>query len=98
MSSSYYWKADEGELQRWFAESTWFPTALLPSKYIHWELLDLNSAKAIVEDDTELIANLIFHFNKKGEIAQLTADRYRAVDNNSYSKINGLVITVTTQG
>ena len=37
---------DESELIRWLGEAPLFPTALLPSKYLHWEQIDSNSAKA----------------------------------------------------
>jgi hypothetical protein len=75
---------DEGELMRWLGEAPLFPTSLLPSKHVRWEGIDSNSAKAIVEDKG-LIVDVVFHFNEKGEITQLTADRHRSVDN-SYSK------------
>jgi hypothetical protein len=42
-------ETDEGELLRWLAEAPWFPTSLLPSKYLHWEGVNSNSAKAVVE-------------------------------------------------
>ena len=78
-------ETDEAELMRWLAERTWFPTALLPSKYVRWEPLDSSSAKATVKQDNGLTATTVFYFNSKGEITQLTADRFRAVGN-SYSK------------
>ena len=70
----------------WYPEVTLFPTDLLPSKNFQWEQIDSNSAKDIVKD-RELTVDAIFQFNEKGEIVQMTADRYRAVDN-SYSKNN----------
>lgn len=36
---------NEGEMQRWLAESVWFPTNLLPSKTITWAAIDENSSK-----------------------------------------------------
>jgi hypothetical protein len=75
---------DEAELVRWLAEVPLFPTALLPSKNFQREQIDSNSAKDIVKD-RDLTVDVIFHFNEKGEIVQMTSDRYRAVDN-SYSK------------
>ena len=86
---------DEAELVRWLAEAPLFPTDLLPSKNFQGEQIDSNSAKAIV-NDRELTVYIIFHFNEKGEIVQMTADRYRAVDN-SYSKDKWLVITEIIQ-
>jgi len=77
-------KLDESELQRWLAEAPWFPTALLPSRNLHWEEIDKSSARAVVKDDSDgptITANAIFHFNEKGEIVEVVADRYRSVDN-----------------
>lgn len=71
---------DESELMRWLAEAPLFPTALLPSSYLHWEPVNSDSAKAII-DYTGAKVEALFHFNKKGEIVQMNADRYRAVDN-----------------
>jgi hypothetical protein len=77
-------ETDEGELLRWLAEAPWFPTALLPSKYLSWEEINSNSAKAVVEYDG-LTVSAIFYFNEKGEMTQMVADRYRTMGN-SYSK------------
>ncbi|HET6590816.1 MAG TPA: DUF6544 family protein [Candidatus Nitrosocosmicus sp.] len=71
---------DQSELMRWLAESPLFPTALLPSNYLHWEPVDSDSAKAMINYSGTKVEAL-FHFNKKGEIIQMNADRYRAVDN-----------------
>ncbi len=62
----------------------WFPTALLPSTYPHWEAIDSNSAKVIVKYGG-IKSIVTFYFNEKGPIVKLNADRYRAV-NNSYLK------------
>jgi len=80
---------DESELQRWLAEAPWFPTALLPNKNLHWEEIDRSSARAVVKDDSNglaITAAAVFYFNEKGEIVKVIADRYRSVDNNTYSK------------
>ena len=77
-------ESDESELMRWFAETPWFPTSLLPNKYLHWEEVNSSSAKAIVEYGS-IKASVIFYFNEQGQIVKLNADRYRSV-NNSYSK------------
>jgi hypothetical protein len=39
-----------GELLRHFAESVWFPTALLPSQGVVWQAVDDTSAKATMTD------------------------------------------------
>jgi hypothetical protein len=77
-------KSDESELMRWLAETPWFPTSLLPNKYLHWEGVNSSSAKAIIEYEN-IKASVIFYFNEQGQIVKLNADRYRAT-NNSYSK------------
>jgi uncharacterized protein DUF6920 len=33
----------QGELLRWFAETAWYPTALLPSQGVHWLAVDFNA-------------------------------------------------------
>lgn len=40
----------EGELMRFFAETAWYPTALLPSQGVTWEALDDHSARAVLVD------------------------------------------------
>ena len=71
---------DESERMRGLAEAPLFPTALLPSSYLHWEPVDSDSAKAIIDYGRTRVEAL-FHFDKKVEIVQMNADRYRAVDN-----------------
>ncbi len=71
---------DESELMRWLAEAPLFPTALLPSNYLHWEPVDSDSAKAIIDYNGTNV-EMLYHFNKKGEIVLMNTDRYRAVDN-----------------
>ncbi len=75
---------DSGELIRWLGEAPLFPTALLPSNYLQWQEIDLNSARAVV-NFTGLTVSLIFHFSEKGEITTVEGDRYRSV-NNTYVK------------
>lgn len=97
---------DESELQRWLAEAPWFPTALLPSRNLHWEEIDESSARVVVKDNSNGLtttATAIFYFNEKGEIIEVNADRYRSVDNKyskqkwigyyrDYKKIEGMMI------
>jgi len=73
---------DSGELMRWLGEAPLFPTALLPSNYLQWQEIDLNSARAVV-NFAGLTVSLIFHFNEKGEITRMEGDRFRSI-NNSY--------------
>jgi hypothetical protein len=95
-------ESDESELLRWLAETPWFPTSLLPSKYLHWEKINSSYAKAIIELG-KLKTEVIFYFNEKGQIVKLNADRYRTVNNSyskdkwigyyrDYTKVNGMMI------
>jgi hypothetical protein len=68
---------NQGELLRFFAETTWYPTALLPSQGVHWEAIDDTSARATLTDGTTTVS-LVFEFNAEGAIAKMRADaRYR---------------------
>jgi Family of unknown function (DUF6920) len=69
-----------GALQRYLAESAWFPTALLPSDRLVWNELDAYSAVAKITD-RGIEASLEFHFNEAGEIENVFAPgRYRYAD------------------
>jgi hypothetical protein len=68
---------NQGELLRFFAETTWYPTALLPSQGVRWEAIDDTSARATLTDGTTTVS-LVFEFNTEGAIATMRADaRYR---------------------
>jgi hypothetical protein len=45
-------EAAQGELLRFFAETAWYPTALLPSQGVRWEAIDDTSARATLTDDS----------------------------------------------
>ena len=67
----------QGELLRFFAEATWYPTALLPSQGVRWEAIDDNSARATLIDSTTTVS-AVYQFNPEGTIATFRADaRYR---------------------
>lgn len=51
-----------GELLRYFAESVWFPTALLPSQGVVWQPVDDTSAKATLTDGP-ISVTLLFRFD-----------------------------------
>ena len=69
-----------GELLRYFAEATWYPTALLPSQGVHWKAVDDCSAEATMKDG-ETVATLLFRFDSNGLIASMRAEsRARGVD------------------
>jgi hypothetical protein len=50
-----------GELLRHFAESVWFPTALLPSQGVVWQAVDDTSAKAMMTDGPTSVT-MLFRF------------------------------------
>lgn len=62
-----------GEFMRYFAESPWYPTALLPSQGVRWEAVDDDSAKATLIDGPITLA-LLFRFNDAGLIASVRAE------------------------
>lgn len=53
----------EGELMRFFAEATWYPTALLPSQGTRWEPVDDHSAHATLTDGN-ISVTMLFTFNE----------------------------------
>lgn len=61
---------DLGELMRYCAESTWYPTALLPSQGVRWEPLGEDRAIARFEDG-QLSTELEFVFGEDGFITSV---------------------------
>jgi len=67
-----------GALQRYLAESVWFPTALLPRNGLVWSPLDASHARATLTDRGTSVS-LDFEFGPTGEIVSTyTAGRQRA--------------------
>ena len=66
---------DEGELQRWLAESVWFPTNLLPSEYVNWTAIDDNTAKLSFKYKTTAFEFTV-SFNAVGEITEIEGERF----------------------
>lgn len=62
-----------GEFMRYFAETAWYPTALLPSQGVRWEALDDGSANATIVDGP-LTLTLLFRFNNAGLIDSFRAE------------------------
>jgi hypothetical protein len=62
-----------GEFMRYFAESPWYPTALLPSQGVRWEAVDDASARATLVDGP-ISLTLLFRFNDAGLIASVRAE------------------------
>lgn len=61
-----------GEFMRFFAETPWYPTALLPSQGVQWAAVDATSAKATLVDGS-VTPTLLFHFNDAGLIDSVRA-------------------------
>lgn len=70
---------NEGEFQRWLAESVWFPTNLLPSEKLHWSPIDTNTAKLIFSYN-ELSVTYVVTFNSIGEITEMQTSRFMEKD------------------
>lgn len=68
---------NQGELLRFFAEATWYPTALLPSQGVRWDAIDDTSARGTLTDGATTVS-LVFQFNAQGAIDTIRAEaRYR---------------------
>jgi len=68
-------KIDEGSLQRYLAEIAWFPSAAR-MKYIEWETLDDNRAKATLSYGGSSGSG-IFEFDEEGRFVSFTAMRFK---------------------
>jgi hypothetical protein len=62
-----------GEFMRFFAETAWYPTALLPSQGVRWEAVDDRSANATLLDGP-LTLTLLLRFNDAGLIDSFRAE------------------------
>ncbi|MGS5085732.1 DUF6920 family protein [Hydrogenophaga sp. A37] len=62
-----------GELMRFFAETAWYPTALLPSQGVRWAAVDDHSANATLTDGA-LTLTLLFRFDDAGLMASVRAE------------------------
>ena len=62
-----------GEFMRFFAETPWYPTALLPSQGVQWAAVDGTSANASINDGPVTLT-LKFHFNDAGLIDSVRAE------------------------
>ncbi len=80
----------QGELLRWFAEAAWYPTALLPSQGVRWEVVDDRSATATMQDGATSVT-LLFRFNADDMIASMRAEARGAT-------INGVMIPTPWEG
>lgn len=62
-----------GEFMRYFAETPWYPTALLPSQGVRWQAAGDASANATLVDG-QLTLTLLFSFSEAGTIASVRAE------------------------
>jgi hypothetical protein len=100
---------DKGALQRYLAESVWFPTALLPSQGVVWREIDDFRAEAEIAD-AGITVSLEFEFNEKGEVISVySPKRYREVSGkyeptpwkgifSKYMDASGYLIPIEAEG
>lgn len=70
---------NEAALQRWLAETAWFPTALLPGQAVTWTAVDDSTARATAVAGATT-ASLDFHFGPDSLVAWVGTDaRARSV-------------------
>ena len=70
---------DQGSLLRLLGELTWCPTVFLDARYVSWEPVDADRARATLRvGGREVTAT--FEFGPDGMPARFTAERYRDVD------------------
>ena len=67
---------NEAELQRWLAESVWFPTNLLPDERLLWDPIDSHKALLTFSAGNVQIFFKV-SFNDKGEIVEFETKRYK---------------------
>jgi len=81
IADSWGLELDKSGLFRYISEAVLFPTKLLPSKNLFWNVLDSNIAEIKFTDgEISVVAKLFF--NKQNLIERIeTFDKYRALDN-----------------
>ena len=89
-------------LQRFLAETVWYPTALLPGSGLSWSAIDDTSARVTLTDGATT-ASLDVTFGERGEMTTVSTMRYRDVKGTSvltrwvgrhadYKRIDGMMI------
>ena len=66
-------EAAQGELMRFFGETAWYPTALLPSQGVQWEAVDDTSARATLKDGKTTVT-MLFRFNEDNLIESVRVE------------------------
>jgi hypothetical protein len=95
---------NSGALHRYLLESTWIPTALLPSQGVGWEPIGDRSARATLSD-APITLSMDVHFGEQGEIVRVEAQRMRDVDGTGvltpfvahvreYQRFDGMMVPV----
>jgi hypothetical protein len=72
------WVLAQGEFVRFFAETAWYPTALLPSQGVHWEAVDEHSAKATLADG-KISVMMLVNFNGADLIESVSVEARAAM-------------------
>jgi hypothetical protein len=72
-------EVDVATLIRYLSEAIWFPYALLPSEWLHWEALDNRSARAILTDRGRSVTG-VYTFDAEGRPVAFDAERPRDVE------------------
>jgi hypothetical protein len=71
---------NSGSLHRYLAEAVWYPTALLPTEKLRWNVIDTNSALATLTDHG-MSVSLEFRFSDTGEVTGIyTPARWGSFD------------------
>lgn len=78
------------EFMRYFAETAWYPTALLPSQGVRWTAVDSTSARASISDGP-ITLSLLFSFNAEGLIESASAEARGAL-------VDGQVVMLPWEG
>ncbi|MCB9207582.1 MAG: hypothetical protein H6611_09810 [Ignavibacteriales bacterium] len=80
IADSWGIELDKSGLFRYLSESVFFPTSLLPSENLEWNILDSNIAEIKYKDgDNSVVAK--FYFSEDSTISKIeTRDKYRAMN------------------
>ncbi len=69
---------DQATLLRCLNEIMWFPGAAV-NEYIQWDAVNANSARATMSY-AGISASAVFYFNDRGQLTNMTADRFRYIN------------------
>jgi hypothetical protein len=95
-------KMDQGELQRYLGEISWFPTAWF-SDAIEWQVIDEHSVQATLHEPG-ITGSVVLHVNDQGQLTLLTAQRYMgkegsltpwSIQPGTYQEAGGMLIPTT---